>query len=58
MDEYDLERRFEELEREIKKLKNINIFYITEIKKRDFLIGELIKKLNQKSKGERKWIQF
>lgn len=54
MDEYDLERRFEELEREIKKLKNINIFYITEIKKRDFLIGELIKKLNQKSKGERK----
>ena len=55
MDEYDIERRFEELEREIRIVKNQNKFLIQEIEKRNFLIQNLLIKLNQKLKGERKW---
>lgn len=54
MDEYDIERRFEELEREIKTVKKQNAFLIQEIEKRNFLIQNLLIKLNQKLKGERK----
>ena len=53
MDEYEIERRFEELEREIKLVKNQNIVLIREIERRNLLIKILLNKLNQ-SKGERK----
>lgn len=54
MDEYDIERRFDELEREIRIVKNQNKILIQEIEKRNFLIQNLLIKLNQKIKGERK----
>ena len=55
MDEYDVERKFEELEREIRLIKEQNIYLIRELEKRNLLIKELLIKLNQIIRGEKTW---
>lgn len=53
MDEFEIERRFEEIEREIRVIKNQNNFLIREIELRNSIIRKLLIKLNN-TKGEKK----
>lgn len=53
MDEFEIERRFEEIEREIRVIKNQNNFLIREIELRNAIIRKLLIKLNN-TKGEKK----
>lgn len=53
MDEFEIERRFEEIERELRVIKNQNNFLIREIELRNSIIRKLLIKLNN-TKGEKK----
>lgn len=54
MDEFEIERRFEEIERELRVIKNQNNFLIREIESRNIIIRKLLIKLKRIQEGEKK----